>query len=38
MCFGHIEYPWDDATALRAALAEQLGIDGPEMPKLPTSE
>jgi len=37
MCFGHIEYPWDDRTALRAALADQLGVDGPEMPKLPTS-
>jgi UDP-N-acetylmuramoyl-L-alanyl-D-glutamate--2,6-diaminopimelate ligase len=37
MCFGEIEYPWDDRTALRAALAELLGVAGPVMPKLPTS-
>jgi UDP-N-acetylmuramoyl-L-alanyl-D-glutamate--2,6-diaminopimelate ligase len=37
MCFGEIEYPWDDRTAMRAALAELLGVKGPEMPKLPTS-
>ena len=37
MCFGEVEYAWDDRTALRAALAEHLGIDGPHMPKLPTS-
>jgi UDP-N-acetylmuramoyl-L-alanyl-D-glutamate--2,6-diaminopimelate ligase len=37
MCFGEIEYPWDDRTALRAALAQLLGIDGPQMPRLPTS-
>ncbi len=37
MCFGHIEYDWDDRTALRAALAERLGVEGPEMPLLPTS-
>lgn len=37
MCFGHVEHPWDDRTALRAALAERLGISGPEMPRLPTS-
>lgn len=36
MCFGEIEYPWDDRTALRAALAELLGVEGPEMPYLPT--
>ncbi len=35
MCFGETEYPWDDRTALRAALAEHLGISGPEMPYLP---
>ncbi|MBI9045728.1 MAG: UDP-N-acetylmuramoyl-L-alanyl-D-glutamate--2,6-diaminopimelate ligase [Anaerolineaceae bacterium] len=35
MCFGEIEYPWDDRTALRAALSEYLGISGPEMPSLP---
>jgi UDP-N-acetylmuramoyl-L-alanyl-D-glutamate--2,6-diaminopimelate ligase len=37
MCFGTIEYPWDDRTALRAALAEKLGIVGFDMPVLPTS-
>jgi UDP-N-acetylmuramoyl-L-alanyl-D-glutamate--2,6-diaminopimelate ligase len=37
MCFGHIEYPWDDRKALQAALADLLGVDGPAMPKLPTS-
>jgi UDP-N-acetylmuramoyl-L-alanyl-D-glutamate--2,6-diaminopimelate ligase len=38
MCFGNIEYPWDDRIAVRASLAEYLGIDGPEMPYLPTQE
>lgn len=38
MCFGKVEYPWDDRTALRAALAELLQVDGPEMPNLPTSK
>ena len=38
MCFGEIEYPWDDRTAMRAALSKVLGIPGPGMPKLPTSE
>ncbi len=37
MCFGEIEYPWDDRTAMRAALAGLLQIPGPEMPLLPTS-
>ena len=37
MCFGEIEVPWDDRTALRAALAERLGVPGPAMPRLPTS-
>ncbi len=37
MCFGTIEYPWDDRTALRAALADRLAIPGHEMPRLPTS-
>ena len=36
MCFGTIEYPWDDRTALRAALAEYLGVPGPQMPYIPT--
>jgi UDP-N-acetylmuramoyl-L-alanyl-D-glutamate--2,6-diaminopimelate ligase len=38
MCFGTIEYLWDDRTAMRAALAEYLGIDGPDMPYLPTQD
>jgi len=37
MCFGVIEYPWDDRTAMRAALAERLGLPGLAMPRLPTS-
>lgn len=37
MCFGEIEYAWDDRVAARAALAEFLGQEGPEMPYLPTS-
>jgi UDP-N-acetylmuramoyl-L-alanyl-D-glutamate--2,6-diaminopimelate ligase len=36
MCFGDTEYPWDDRTAMRAAVAEYLGIEGPDMPYLPT--
>lgn len=38
MCFGETEYPWDDRIAMRAALAELLGVDGPPMPYLPTQE
>lgn len=38
MCFETTEYPWDDRTAMRAALAELLGSEGPQMPKLPTSK
>ena len=38
MCFGVTEYHWDDRTAMRAALAELLGIPGPEMPYLPTAQ
>ncbi|MBA4420763.1 MAG: UDP-N-acetylmuramoyl-L-alanyl-D-glutamate--2,6-diaminopimelate ligase [Anaerolinea sp.] len=38
MCFGETEYPWDDRTAMKAALAELLGIPGVEMPYLPTQE
>jgi UDP-N-acetylmuramoyl-L-alanyl-D-glutamate--2,6-diaminopimelate ligase len=38
MCFGKVEYPWDDRIAMRAALAEYLGVDGPEMPYLPTQD
>jgi len=37
MCFGADEYLWDDRTALRAALAEHLGLQEPAMPWLPTS-
>jgi UDP-N-acetylmuramoyl-L-alanyl-D-glutamate--2,6-diaminopimelate ligase len=37
MCFETTEYPWDDRTAMRAALAELLQVAGPEMPVLPTS-
>ncbi len=37
MCFETMEYPWDDRTAMRAALAEKLGIKGEKMPLLPTS-
>jgi UDP-N-acetylmuramoyl-L-alanyl-D-glutamate--2,6-diaminopimelate ligase len=37
MCFEEIEHPWDDRIAMRAALAELLGVPGPEMPVLPTS-
>jgi UDP-N-acetylmuramoyl-L-alanyl-D-glutamate--2,6-diaminopimelate ligase len=38
MCFGTVEYLWDDRTALRAALAERLGVEGPDMPYLPTQD
>ena len=38
MCFGSKEYPWDDRVAVKAALAEYLGVDGPEMPYLPTQD
>ena len=38
MCFGATEYAWDDRTAMRAALAKMLGIDGPQMPYLPTQD
>ena len=38
MCFEEIEYPWDDRTALKAALAHHLDIDGPEMPFLPLQD
>lgn len=38
MCFGEIEYPWDDRLALMAALSSRLGLDGPSMPYLPTTK
>ena len=37
MCFGETEYPWDERVAMRAALAEHLGVSGPTMLELPTS-
>jgi UDP-N-acetylmuramoyl-L-alanyl-D-glutamate--2,6-diaminopimelate ligase len=37
MAFGDVEYPWDDRLAMRAALAELLGVPGPSMPELPTT-
>ncbi|HSV86722.1 MAG TPA: UDP-N-acetylmuramoyl-L-alanyl-D-glutamate--2,6-diaminopimelate ligase [Levilinea sp.] len=38
MCFGETEYPWDDRTAMRAALSRLLGKAGPPMPYLPTQD
>lgn len=38
MCFGKTEYLWDDRTAMKAALAGFLGIDGPKMPYLPSQD
>ncbi len=38
MCFGEIEYAWDDRIAMRAALSELLGVAGVAMPVLPTSK
>ncbi len=38
MCFGTTEYAWDDRIAMQAALAERLGISGPDMPYLPTKK
>jgi UDP-N-acetylmuramoyl-L-alanyl-D-glutamate--2,6-diaminopimelate ligase len=38
MCFGETEYPWDDRLAMRAALSELLGKEGPKMPYLPTQD
>jgi UDP-N-acetylmuramoyl-L-alanyl-D-glutamate--2,6-diaminopimelate ligase len=38
MCFGTVEYPWDDRVAMRAALAELLSATGPRMPYLPTQD
>jgi len=36
MCFGEVEYPWDDRIAMTTALSEYLGVNGPKMPFLPT--
>ncbi|HLF75453.1 MAG TPA: UDP-N-acetylmuramoyl-L-alanyl-D-glutamate--2,6-diaminopimelate ligase [Anaerolineales bacterium] len=38
MCFGGREHLWDDRTAMRAALSELLGVEGPQMPYLPTQD
>ncbi len=38
MCFGLVEYPWDDRTAMTSAISESLGLKGPEMPYLPTQD
>ena len=38
MCFGAREHLWDDRTAMRAALGELLGVEGPKMPYLPTQD
>lgn len=38
MCFGKTEYLWDDRTAMRAALSEFLGLNGPRMPYLPSQD
>ncbi len=38
MCFGKIEFLWDDRTAMRAALADFLGVEGPAMPYLPSQD
>jgi UDP-N-acetylmuramoyl-L-alanyl-D-glutamate--2,6-diaminopimelate ligase len=39
MCFGTVEYPWDDRVAMRAALLGVLGRPGEvEAPVLPTTD
>ena len=38
MCFGAREHLWDDRTAMRAVLSEFLGVEGPNMPYLPTQD
>lgn len=38
MCFGKTEYLWDDRAAMRAALAEFMGVDGSQMPYLPSQD
>ncbi len=35
MCFGETEVPWDDRTAMHAAVSELLGLPGPAMPEAP---
>lgn len=36
MCFGEIEYPWDDRLAMRSAISGLLGLPALPMPYLPT--
>ncbi len=36
LCFGAKEFLWDDRIAVRTALSDLLGIEGPQMPYLPT--
>ena len=38
MCFGGREHLWDDRTAMQAALADLLNVEGPQMPYLPTRD
>ena len=38
LCFGAKEFLWDDRVAVRAALSELLGVEGPKMPYLPTQD
>lgn len=38
MCFGKTEYLWDDRHAMKAALAEVLGLEGPQMQYLPSHD
>ena len=38
LCFGAKEFLWDDRVAVRAALSELLGVEGPAMPYLPTQD
>jgi UDP-N-acetylmuramoyl-L-alanyl-D-glutamate--2,6-diaminopimelate ligase len=38
MCFGEVEFPWDELTGMKAALSKVLKIEGPEMPYLPTQD
>ncbi len=38
LCFGAKEFFWDDRVAVRAALSDLLGMDGPQMPYLPTQD
>ena len=38
MCFGKTEYLWDDRTAMRAALAQFIGVEGPKIPYLPSQD